>query len=139
MTGTRFFVEDHRRGLSQALKAVRRLRQRTAADVAAAMGLPLRSYQHFEAGAGRFDFEKVLAFAEALDADPFGILAAVQIGSPRFAARVADNKMMMALMMRLEEFDQTQGDALSRIGPAEAMAEIGEAFRRLEVRRPPFP
>lgn len=127
----------HGRLLSAALKSVRRRRDRTAQDVAAAMGMPLRSYEHFEAGRGRFDFEKVKRFAEVLEADPFAILIAVQIGSPAFAARCADNKTALALLIRLEEFDREAGDGIADLDAALVFGELGEAFQRLttEIRR----
>lgn len=132
MTPIRFADESHRKGLSAALKAVRRLRARTAAEVAEGMSMPLRSYEHFEAGQGRFDFEKVRRFAEVLEADPFAILIAVQIGAPAFAARCADNKMMFALLIRLEEFQRDLGEAAADLDPALLMTELGGAFDRIE-------
>lgn len=132
MTPIRFADESHRQGLSAALKAVRRRRGRTAAEVAEAMGMPLRSYEHFEAGQGRFDFDKVRRFAEVLEADPFAILTAVQIAAPAFAARCADNKMMLALLIRLEEFQRELGETVADLDPALTMTEIGAAFQRME-------
>lgn len=101
------------------------------------MGMPLRSYEHFEAGRGRFDFEKVKRFAEVLEADPFAILIAVQIGSPAFAARCADNKTALALLIRLEEFDREAGEGIADLDAALVFSEVGEAFQRLtaEIRR----
>lgn len=131
MRQTTFFDDDQRVRLSQTLKAVRRARGRTAAEVAAAMGMPLRSLEHFESGGGRFDFGKVRRFAEALDADPFAILMAVLIGSPAFAARAADNKLAMILLLGLEEFDRDHGDRLARLDSAGVLAEFGETYRRL--------
>lgn len=137
MTPIRFADESHRQGLSAALKAVRRRRGRTAAEVAEVMGMPLRSYEHFEAGQGRFDFDKVRRFAEVLEADPFAILTAVQIAAPAFAARCADNKMMLALLIRLEEFQRELGETVADLDPALVLAELGEAFGRMdrELRR----
>lgn len=137
MIPIRFSGPQHRQGLSAALKAVRRRRGRTAQDVAAAMGMPLRSYEHFEAGRGRFDFDKVQRFANALEADPFAILTAVQIGAPAFAARCADNKAMLALLLTLEEFQREAGDTVSDMDAALVMTEMGEAFARVrrELRR----
>lgn len=132
MTPIRFADESHRQALSAALKAVRRRRGRTAAEVAEALAMPLRSYEHFEAGGGRFDFDKVRRFAEVLEADPFAILTAVQIGAPAFAARCADNKMMLALLIRLEEFQRDLGEAVADLDPALVMTEIGGAFHRIE-------
>ena len=62
--------------LAAALRAVRRARGMRATDVALAMGLPLRTYQHFEEGAGPFDLERIRQFADATDSDPFASLVA---------------------------------------------------------------
>ncbi|WP_415013987.1 hypothetical protein [Brevundimonas sp.] len=75
---------------------------------------------------------KVQRFAGALEADPFAILTAVQIGCPEFAARCADNKVMLALMIRLEEFNRDAGEAVADLDPALVLAEFGDAFQRLE-------
>jgi transcriptional regulator with XRE-family HTH domain len=131
MTSTTFFDADHRDRLSKALKAVRRLRGVTVAETAALMSMPLRSYEHFEAGGGRFDFAKVNRFAEALDVDPFAILVSVQIGSPRFAVRAANNKLMLALLLGLEELDRDLGEGIARLDTASIIAAFGEAWRRL--------
>lgn len=132
-----FSAPGHGRALSATLKAVRRRRGLTAAQTAAAMAMPLRSYEHFESGAGRLDLEKIARFAEALAADPFAILVAVQIGSPEFAARSADNKAMFALLIRLEEFAREMGDRLADLDAALVLSEMGEALDRMaqEVKR----
>jgi len=112
--------------LSDVLKALRRHRRLRSADVAAAMGMPLRSYEHFEAGGGRLNRDRIHRFADALDVDPFAIFVALDIGSPHFAVRCADNKLMMVLTMALFEFDATVGDGIQRL----ETAEVIEAFTR---------
>ena len=84
-------------GLTRALRAIRRLRGRRPADVAAAMGLPLRSYAHFEAGGGRLNPGRVHRCAEATESDAFAILVGLWIGSPDFAVHCADNKLVTIL------------------------------------------
>ena len=123
--------------LSVALRALRRARLRKSRDVAAAMNLPLRSYEHFEAGGGRLNIERIYDFGRALDVDPHAILAAVMISSPHFAVRVADNKMIQAFVILLQEFDQTLGDEVANLETAAIVAAFSEAFDRLliEARR----
>lgn len=133
MSSTSFHDETHRQRLSSALKAVRRLRGLKAAQVAEAMGMPLRSYEHFEGGAGRFDFAKVRQFAEATNADAFAIQASVQIGSPAFAARTAGNKLMTLLLLTLEEFDAELGDEIAGLDSATLLGEFADASKRLIV------
>ena len=113
--------------LSAALRAIRRRRQMKVADVAAAMNLTQRTYELFEAGRGRLNIDYVRRFARATDSDPLAILAAVQIGSPAFAARCADNKLMSILGIALREFDETMGDRIAR----EEARTLIEAFTRM--------
>lgn len=95
--------------LSAALRLIRGRRGLKAAEVAARMGMALRSYEHFEAGGGRINLERIHRFAEATESDPHAIVAALALGSPEFALRCADNQLMTILMVALQEFDQEAG------------------------------
>jgi transcriptional regulator with XRE-family HTH domain len=99
--------------LSEALKRVRRRRGMTAARTAAAMGMPLRTYERFEAGEGRLNIDHVHRFAAATDSDPHAIVMAVAIGSPALAARCADNKLVTALTIAARRFDAVMGDRIA--------------------------
>jgi transcriptional regulator with XRE-family HTH domain len=101
--------------LSRALKAVRRRRGLSAAEMARAVGMPLRSYQHFEAGRTRINTDRVHEIARILNADPYAILAAVDLGSPEFAVRAADNKLMTIILMALRDFDATAADLIAQL------------------------
>jgi transcriptional regulator with XRE-family HTH domain len=120
--------------LSQALKVVRRKRGLRTSEVARAMGLPLRSYEHFEAGNGRFNVERIHQFALALEVDPYAILAAVDIASPAFAARCADNKLMTVFLMALQEFDANGQDDLSRLDARSLITGFTRLFDSLLTR-----
>lgn len=61
--------------LSSSLRLIRSHRRMRAADVAQGMNMALRSYEHFESGAGRINIERIHRFAEVTDSDPHGILA----------------------------------------------------------------
>ncbi|MDI1281731.1 helix-turn-helix transcriptional regulator [Brevundimonas sp.] len=98
--------------LSSALRLIRAHRRMKSAEVAEAMGMAQRSYEHFEAGGGRINLERIHRFAEVTDSDPYAILAALALGSPRFALRSADNKLMTILTVALQEFDETLGDVI---------------------------
>lgn len=117
--------------LSRALRAVRAIRKVKPRALAAALGLSLRGYQNFEAGGGQLNIEHVKAFAQANDADPFGILAAVQIGKPEFAAWVAQNKAMIAFMITLEEFVDNTGEAMVRLETTTWVSAYREMFKGL--------
>lgn len=125
--------DDAARGasLSKALKAIRRRRGLRAADAAEALDMPLRSYEHFEAGRGRLNLERVHLAADAIDADPYAILAALEIGSPEFAARCADNKLMTILMMALQDFDETAGDDIAQLDPRTLIGAFTRLFDQL--------
>jgi len=119
--------------LSRALKAIRAIRPAKTRDLAPALGLSLRGYQHFEAGGGQLNIDHVLNFAAALDSDPFGILVGVQIGHPEFAAYVARNKAMMALMIGLQEFVEDTGDAIALLDTATFVSAYRTMFKDLSA------
>ena len=99
--------------LSASLRQIRAHRGLRTVEVAQAMNMALRSYEHFEAGAGRINLERIHRFAEVTDSDPHGILAALALGSPAFALRCADNKLATILAVALQEFDEEMGDAIA--------------------------
>lgn len=109
-------AQNRRRWLSLALKAVRQRRDRRAADVAREMGMSLRAYEYFEAGQ-RINLDRIHQFARVLNADPYAILVAMEIGSPKFAERCVDNKLVTILTMVLQEFDATTGNAVVQLDP----------------------
>jgi len=117
--------------LSRALRAVRAIRKVRPQDLAAALGLSLRGYQHFEAGGGQLNVDHVMNFAQASDADPIGILTAVQIGKPEFAAWVAQNKAMIAFMITLQEFAEDTGGAMARLETTTWVSAYREMFKGL--------
>jgi hypothetical protein len=123
--------------LSGILRALRRHRRLRSAEVADAMSMAQRSYEYFEAGCGRLNLERVTAFAEATGTDAFAILAALSIGSNEFAVRTADNKLMLLLMLALQDFDAAVGDDILRLDARTLISaftrmftELGHAARR---------
>lgn len=119
--------------LSLALKAVRAIRPAKTKDLAPALGLSVRGYQHFEAGGGQLNIDHVLKFGAALNCDPFGVLVAVQIGHPEFAAHVAQNKAMLAYLISLQEFVEDTGDAISLLETATVMSAYRTMFKDLSA------
>lgn len=112
----------------QALKGLRRLRGVRPPQMARDMRMSLRAYEHFENGKGRLNVERVHEFAALLNADPFAILAALEIHSPGFALRCANNKMMMIFMMALEAFDARAQDAILHLDPLTLMESFTQLF-----------
>ncbi len=103
--------------LSIALRSIRKARRLTASEVAAAMGMALRTYERFEAGQDRIDLERVMRFAEATDSDPFAIIASVWLKTPEFAVQTADNKPMVVMMLALRNFHDDIGEDITLIEP----------------------
>jgi transcriptional regulator with XRE-family HTH domain len=121
----------HSETLSTAVRLIRARRNLRTQEVAEAMDMPLRSYEHFEAGGGRVQLERIHRFAEAVDADPYALLAALALGSPRFAVRCADNKLMTILMLALQEFDAEVGDVIAEIDARTLINAFTRALREL--------
>ncbi|UQV18934.1 XRE family transcriptional regulator [Brevundimonas albigilva] len=117
--------------LSTALRLIRRHRRLRAADVAKAMNMALRSYEHFEAGGGRINIERIHRFAEVTNSDPHAIVAALALGSPAFALRCADNKLATILAVALQEFDEEAGDAIAELESLTIINTFTKALREL--------
>jgi transcriptional regulator with XRE-family HTH domain len=114
--------------LSEAMRAIRRQRGLRASEVARAMGMPLRSYEHFEAGNGRISYERLVQFAKVTESDAAALLAAIPLRSERFPIRCADNKLMMILFIAVAELEEELGDDIMFL---EAATLIG-AFTRVK-------
>lgn len=117
--------------LSAALRLIRTHRRMRTVDIAQSMGMALRSYEHFEAGGGRVNLERIHRFAEVTDSDPYAILAALALGSPKFALRTADNKLMTILMVALQEFDEEVGDVLAELDARTIINTFTRPFKDL--------
>lgn len=117
--------------LSDALRAVRKMRPVKTEALAQALGLSVRGYQNFEAGGGALSVKHVMNFGAAIDCDPLGVLAAVQIGEPQFAAWVAHNKALLAFAMTLEEFVEETGDAIAHLDTTELVSSYRAMFKDL--------
>ena len=102
-----------------------------ARDVAEAMGLPLRSYEHFEGGHSHINVDRVYAFAKATGSDGDAILAAVAIGQPELAVWTADNKLVHALNIALGEFAEDLGPDIARIDTRTLLTAFTRMFREL--------
>jgi|GEM_PF-995626 len=117
--------------LSQIVKAIRKERNMTGAQVAAGMGVSLRTYQDFEAGRRAFDFNKVRLFAKATRSDAVAILLAIYFNWPDLALLLIDNKMATAFFIVMRDLFTEVGPRLSRV-PA-GLLVTGFRFIRDEV------
>jgi transcriptional regulator with XRE-family HTH domain len=120
-----------RAALARTVKALRRRRGLTAADVAVALGMPLRSYEHFEAGRTRINVDRIHQVCEMLDADANAVLAAIELDAPNFAVHCADNKLMSLLLIALQEFEKTCGSAMVQLDPSTLMEVFSRTFQDL--------
>lgn len=125
--------QSQRDTLSASLRLIRNHRRLKTADIAQSMGMALRSYEHFEAGGGRVNLERIHRFAEVTDSDPYAILAALALGSPDFALRTTDNKLMTILMVALQEFDEEVGDVLAELDARTIINTFTRALKELAL------
>lgn len=117
--------------LSQIIKAIRFDRRMKAADVAAGMGIGLRTYEDFEAGRGSLDLEKVRLFGLATDCDAVAITLGLLFGSREIALRALENKAPTILWVALREFESDVGDQLAVIPGSYFLESLRQAFGRL--------
>lgn len=103
--------------LGAALRGIRKARGLRAADVARAMGMALRTYQHLEEGVGPFELDRIKQFADVTDSDPFAIVASIWLQSPEFAVRTIDNKPMVVFTLALRAFHEDLREDISLIEP----------------------
>ncbi|HEX5263920.1 MAG TPA: helix-turn-helix transcriptional regulator [Phenylobacterium sp.] len=117
--------------LSQILKGIRRRRGLRSSEVARQMGMALRSYQHFESARGREDAPTIHAFAEAVDADGYAILLALDMKAPDFALDCLDNKFASVMVLAARRFRKGSGRNLARLDPRSVIAAFERAFAEL--------
>jgi len=117
--------------LGASVRLIRKHRRLKTIDVARAMGMSLRSYEYFEAGGGKVNLERIHRFAEVAGADPYAILASMALGSPAFALRCADNKLMTILMVALQELDDQVGDAVADLDALLIINSFTKAMKEL--------
>jgi transcriptional regulator with XRE-family HTH domain len=117
--------------LAAALRAIRKTRGLSAAQVAERMGMDRRNYTNFESGRGRLNLARVVGFAEVTDSDAWAILAAVVLGAPRLALGAADNKAMLAFFLLLGEFEESFGENIRLLDTGEVVTAFNAAFGAL--------
>lgn len=120
--------------LSRALRAIRRHRGLKTSEVARRMNMAQRSYELFEAGGGRITFSRIVAFAEATDCDPFALALVGPFGSSEFAVHCADTKLVMIMIMSLQEFADERGSDISFLEPPNVIAALQRLFTDLGAR-----
>lgn len=117
--------------LSRAMRGIRRKRGLTAAEVARRMDMALRTYQLFEAGNGELSVRRIMAFADATDADPLALMMAPLLGSAEFAIDCADTKLMTILGMNLQDFYDRHGGDINYLDAPQIITAFESVFRSL--------
>lgn len=116
-----------RQPLSRALRGLRLQRGLHLEDIAPLLGIDRRSYQNFEAGRGKLNVARVLAFSKATDTDPYAILLGTLLNAPDFAIQASGNKFMVQYAAQLKSFQLEVGDDLGLLDAA----SLEEAFSRM--------
>lgn len=114
--------------LSASLKSVRKHRGMAPLEVAQAMGLPLRTYQYFEAGRGGLRLEMLRKFGLATRSDPWAVVFGVGMRDPKFAVRAIDYKVATVVLILLKTFSASVGEGLRRLDVATLLSRLRPAF-----------
>lgn len=112
--------------LGAAMRLIRTHRRMRPAEIAAEMGIPIRTYEHLEAGRARVTYDRMSRFAAATDCDAAALSAAIQLRDPNIALHCADTKLMSVLLMAFGELNEKLGPDLALI---ETRTMIGGATR----------
>ena len=138
-----FKTPDERRHaqlLAAAMRDLRIDRRLRASDVAQRMGLPLRTYERFEAGLGPITYDRLVRFAQATASDVFALLAVLPFGDAAFARHCADNKLMTIIMMSVLELSETLGEDVAYLDPktligafTRATTDLAEHFHKRDT------
>lgn len=119
--------------LSASLRLIRMHRRMRTVDVAEAMGMRPRTYELFEAGKGKVHHERIHRFARVTDSDPYAIFTAMALGSPEFALRAADNKLVEILVVALHALDEDMGDGIAELDGRTIINTVTRAFKELAL------
>jgi transcriptional regulator with XRE-family HTH domain len=119
------------RTLSQAMRAIRKERRLRTSEIARLLDMPVRSYEHFEAGRGKISFDRIMRFAKVTDSDPIALLAALALGKPEFALYCADNKFMTIMMYAMRELEEELGPDIAYISSGTAVGAFMRVVKEL--------
>jgi transcriptional regulator with XRE-family HTH domain len=126
---------SRRATLSQVLKLFRKRAGLRSAEAARLMHKGLRTYQRWESGYYGVELEEIHRFAEIVQADPWGIIFAVEFGSVDFAFDTAGNNAASLLLLALRRFHRRPGgEALRQLDPRSLLLVYTRGFDLL-IRR----
>lgn len=98
------------------------MRGKSMQDMAKALGVGHRTYEDFEAGRGRLNIERILAFAAVTDSDAMAILIAAIHDAPDLALRSANNRLTTINLLGLAAFAQRERGLAGRLASADLIA-----------------
>jgi transcriptional regulator with XRE-family HTH domain len=114
--------------LSQAMREIRKRRGLSLIEVAQAMQMSRRTYEEFEGGRGRITHERIMAFANATNADPFALILAVDFRSAQFAIDCADTKLAYILISHLRDFWEAEAGDIPYLEPTNIIGAAERLF-----------
>jgi transcriptional regulator with XRE-family HTH domain len=117
--------------LSAAMRAIRKERRLRPSEMARLMEMPIRSYEHFEAGRGKLSFERIVKFAEVTNSDAIALLAVLPLGKPEFALHCADNKLMTIMMHAMGELEEQLGPDIAYLNSATMIGASSRIVKEL--------
>ena len=112
-------------------REIRRLRGMRTTEVAAAMGVELRTYQNLELKLGPASLAYIDRFAQVTDSDAIALAWAIVLQCPRLAVLCADNKLATWIFSALEDLQNDLGGKLAELEGAVVISVIDEAFGKL--------
>lgn len=132
MTGPVTRSGRSRSALTQALRAVRRARGLQVRDAAAAMGLALRTYSHFEGGGGH-GVERLRDFARIMDCDYAALLLCAGGFNPALVSWSLENKAVSLAVLTVQEVYEQRAAGAPPLTAADLFTAFDTARRRRQA------
>jgi transcriptional regulator with XRE-family HTH domain len=131
MKHTSLKIESEARAVARGLRAIRNKRSMTVNAVAAAMGMEKRTYEEFESGRGPVTHDRIFAFADATNSDPYALILSAHLGLSDFAVDCADTKFCLIFVMQLKLFAATEGGDINYLEPLTVIGGMKRLFKDL--------
>ena len=128
--------EAPRQALTTALRRLRRSRGLRARDVALAMGLPLRTYVHFEAGGSQASPERLRRFAGVIDCDYAALLLCAGGLDAELVLASADNKAVSVAVAAVDELHASLPGVFARLSGPDLACAFDRVSRHLQITAP---
>lgn len=120
--------------LSRILKLFRTRAGLRSVEAAKLMNKGHRTYQRWESGYYGVELDEIHRFAEIVNADPWGIIFAVEFGSVDFAVDTANNNGASLLLVALRRFHRRSGHAIRQLDPRSLSLTYSRGFSLLATR-----